>query len=44
MIHKKKSVIVIGGNRANNFETFAPIVFDLKMNGYEVTALFQNKK
>lgn len=44
MINKKKSVIIIGGNRANNFETFAPIVFDLKMNGYEVTALFQNKK
>ena len=39
-----KCVLVIGGNRANNFETFAPIVYDLKTNGYQIIALFQNKK
>ena len=42
-MNKKKSLIVIGGNRANNFETFAPIVYDLRMKGYDVTALFQNE-
>ena len=39
-----KCVLVIGGNRANNFETFAPIVYDLKTNGYKIITLFQNKK
>ena len=39
-----KCVLVIGGNRSNNFETFAPIVYDLKTNDYKIIALFQNKK
>jgi len=41
---KDKCVIVIGGNRANNYETFAPIVYDLKTNGYNIITFFQDKK
>ena len=42
-MNKKKILIVIGGNRANNFETFAPNVYYLKIKGYDDTALFQNE-
>jgi hypothetical protein len=41
---EKKLIIIIGGNRVGNYETFAPIVNELKITcNYETLTIFQSK-
>ena len=41
---EKKLIIIIGGNRVGNYETFAPIVNELKIScDYDTLTIFQSK-